>query len=110
MKDNVKMMLDKEERDILHKLELVDTLQRLGVSYHFENEIKTILEKVYNHYYKNDIKWCKEDLYATALKFRLLRQHNHNVPQGTYVVESLINSSIYLLSFIFMISKFFIYN
>lgn len=97
LKENVKMMLEYEaDGDMLHKLELIHTLQRLGVSYHFEAEIKSILDKVYNHYYVNNMKcYSKEDLYTTALKFRLLRQHNHNVPQGTYY------SSIHLFCFFF---------
>ncbi|WOG94910.1 hypothetical protein DCAR_0314207 [Daucus carota subsp. sativus] len=72
LKENVRFLLNKEDLDSLHKLELVDAIQRLGVSYHFEDEIKRILEAIYN----NDEKLNSQDLHATSLKFRLLRQHN----------------------------------
>ncbi|KAL6987028.1 lysase [Sarracenia purpurea var. burkii] len=78
LKEDVKILLDKLE-DSLDGLELIDDLQRLGVSYHFEEEIKRILERI--HINKED-KWSKEeDFLATALKFRLLRQYNYDVPQ-----------------------------
>ncbi|KAK2989404.1 hypothetical protein RJ640_000379 [Escallonia rubra] len=75
-------MLDKVEEP-LDKLQLIDTLQRLGVSYHFEVEIKGILESIYNKKYGSD-KWNKDDLYAIALEFRVLRQHGFNVPQEVF--------------------------
>ncbi|KAM7500246.1 hypothetical protein LguiA_024660 [Lonicera macranthoides] len=67
------MMLNDQVEDPVRKLELIDTLQRLGVYYHFEVEIKRILESITDNYYSSsDIRWNAEDLYATALKFRLL--------------------------------------
>ncbi|KAF7148595.1 hypothetical protein RHSIM_Rhsim03G0006700 [Rhododendron simsii] len=78
LKEDVKKMLT-EVADPLDGLEIIDDLQRLGVFYHFEEEIKRVLESIYN---------CKRDgneegLHATSLKFRLLRQHGYDVPQGT---------------------------
>ncbi|KAF8409091.1 hypothetical protein HHK36_005164 [Tetracentron sinense] len=64
----------------LARLELVDVLQRLGLAYHFEEEIKRTLETVYT----SSNKWSKEDLYATSLHFRLLRQHGYQVPQEVF--------------------------
>lgn len=74
-----------ETEGLLEQLELVDTLQRLGVSYHFEHEIKKILKNVHvkNLRHGNEIdrkRW--ENLYATALEFRLLRQHGFSIAQG----------------------------
>ncbi|KAM4069788.1 hypothetical protein ACB094_12G116100 [Castanea mollissima] len=60
-----------------HQLELIDILLRLGISYHFEGEMKRILEALYNDDHNGDT-W-KENLYATALKFRLLRQHEYRM-------------------------------
>ena len=74
------MMLHKV-MDPLEQLELIDTLQRLGLSYHFESETKRILEGLYNNNHGGDL-WKKENLYATALKFRLLRQHGYSVSEG----------------------------
>ncbi|KAL7105814.1 hypothetical protein ACP275_07G069200 [Erythranthe tilingii] len=51
---------------------LVDTLVRLGLAYHFETEIEEKLEQIY----KEDEEF---DLFTTALRFRLLRQHRHQV-------------------------------
>ena len=73
------MMLDKGV-DPLEKLELVDTLQRLGLSYHFQNETQRILESIRDDQRK--VLWKKDKLYATALEFRLLRQHGYKVTQG----------------------------
>ncbi|GFS37475.1 terpene synthase-like sequence-1,8-cineole [Actinidia rufa] len=80
LKEDVKIMLDKVV-DPLDGLELIDDLQRLGVFYHFEGEIKRVLESIYNN--KCD-KWNNDDLHATALKFRLLRQHGYNIPQEVF--------------------------
>ncbi|KAG6675452.1 hypothetical protein I3842_15G102500 [Carya illinoinensis] len=74
----------------IKQLELIDTLQRLGVSYHFEDEIRRILENKHNTHHNGDI--CeKHSLYATAVEFRLLRQHGYDVPQGTF--KSFINEN-----------------
>ncbi|KAE9448209.1 hypothetical protein C3L33_19901, partial [Rhododendron williamsianum] len=72
LKEDVKKML-KEVVDPLDGLEMIDDLQRLGVFYHFEDEIKRVLESIYNNN-KHD-KWNEDDLHATSLKFRLLRQY-----------------------------------
>ncbi|KAL6312510.1 hypothetical protein AAG906_033287 [Vitis piasezkii] len=71
----------------LGQLELIDVLQRLGIYYHFKDEIKRILNSIYNQYNRAE-EWQRDDLYATALKFRLLRQHGYDVPQGVAVCFS----------------------
>ncbi|KAK8559875.1 hypothetical protein V6N13_016608 [Hibiscus sabdariffa] len=77
----VRMMLEKamEPRE---KLELIDTLQRLGLSYHFQNEIKRILEGIRSD--EGESSWKKGNLYATALEFRLLRQQGYKVTQEAF--------------------------
>ncbi|KAK1429340.1 hypothetical protein QVD17_11548 [Tagetes erecta] len=84
LKDAVKLMMIREMGNPLSTLELVDDLQRLGISYHFENEIRNILEVIYNTYYKTYDKWNKIDLNLKALGFRLLRQHGYQVPQEIF--------------------------
>nr|AAM62867.1 unknown [Arabidopsis thaliana] len=85
LKQEVSKMLNETE-GLLEQLELIDTLQRLGVSYHFEQEIKKTLTNVHVknvRAHKNRIdrnRWG--DLYATALEFRLLRQHGFSIAQG----------------------------
>ncbi|XP_030935390.1 myrcene synthase, chloroplastic-like isoform X2 [Quercus lobata] len=82
LKEQVRMMLHKVV-DPIEQLELIDILQRLGISYHFEGEIKRILEGLYNNIdHGSDIDtWKTKNLYAIALKFRLLRQHGYIVSQ-----------------------------
>lgn len=77
----VKKFLE-EETDWLRQLKLIDDLQRVGVSYHFDDEIERILNCIYleKKFFKNE----ERDLHSTALAFRLLRQHGLKVSQGTY--------------------------
>lgn len=76
MKTYVKGLFGEEIKDDpLEKLEFIDAVQRLGLQYHFDAEIKHVLALIY-------VKPISNDLYATALQFRLLRQHGHNVHQG----------------------------
>ncbi|KAA8524546.1 hypothetical protein F0562_010969 [Nyssa sinensis] len=80
MKDEVKCMIN-EATDPLAKLELIDAVQRLGLKYHFETEIKNGVDFIYKD--RSDA-WLYDDLYATALRFRLLRQHGYNIPQEVF--------------------------
>ena len=73
-------MLNDRNMKPLDQLEIIDNLQRLGLSYHFEDEIYSIMNIIYG---KNSEKSSKRDhLYAKALEFRLLRQHGFNISQG----------------------------
>ncbi|XP_015881067.3 myrcene synthase, chloroplastic [Ziziphus jujuba] len=81
LKENVKVMLEKEV-DPIAQLEQIDVLQRLGLAYHFEDEVENILKRVYHTNFGNGT-W-KNNLYATALAFRLLRQHGYSVPQEVF--------------------------
>ncbi|PON37415.1 Squalene/phytoene synthase [Parasponia andersonii] len=83
LKEEVRVMVKKAEDDPLSLLEHIDILQRLGLSYHFENEVKGILQEIYDNYHSNDV-WKKNNIYATALEFRLLRQHGYWVPQDIF--------------------------
>ncbi|RYQ95635.1 (-)-alpha-terpineol synthase-like isoform X2 [Arachis ipaensis] len=81
LKEEVRMMLCEVENHV-HQLELIDILQRLGVAYHFKDEIKSILDNIYNMEIFN----TKKILYATALQFRLLRQHGYDISAGQWQV------------------------
>ncbi|KAK2988038.1 hypothetical protein RJ640_011301 [Escallonia rubra] len=81
IKEDVKGLINGVMEVPLAKLELIDTVQRLGLKYHFEEEIKKALDVVYND---NNDAWFDESLYATALRFRLLRQHGYDVPQDVF--------------------------
>ncbi|KAK7342587.1 hypothetical protein VNO80_25542 [Phaseolus coccineus] len=67
------------------KLNFIDSVQRLGVSYHFEHEIDTLLCQIYNISTKdNNIIAHSDHLYHTALLFRLLRQHGYRISSGIF--------------------------
>ncbi|XP_010545504.1 PREDICTED: (E)-beta-ocimene synthase, chloroplastic-like isoform X2 [Tarenaya hassleriana] len=84
LKEDVRKMLVETEASI-EQLELIDALQRLGISYHFEREIGDILTEIHNVEGKGFDKGGKtEDLHATALKFRLLRQHGLSISQDVF--------------------------
>lgn len=70
-----------ETVNTLAKLELIDSMQKLGVANYFEEEINEALSTLLSTKYENPT--IEEDFYATALCFRLLRQHGYNVSQGT---------------------------
>ena len=82
LKEPVRMMLHKVV-DPLEQLELIDTLQRLGLSYHFESEMKRILGGLYNNDHCGNTR-KEENLYVKALKFQLLRQHGYKVSEGNF--------------------------
>ena len=58
------------------QLTFIDAVQRLGVAYHFEEEIEKELGDIYDNYHDSD------DLYFVSLQFRLLRQQGYNVSCG----------------------------
>ncbi|CAK9316326.1 unnamed protein product [Citrullus colocynthis] len=81
----VKMMLNQKllVGDSLKVMEVVDELQRLGLSYHFQIEINQILESINEKFHNggetSELK--DKSLYATALYFRISRQHGYHIPQ-----------------------------
>jgi len=77
LKEKVRMMFNKMENEF-DQLEFIDVLQRLGVAYQFNNEIRNMLDNIYN----SQTSKLKNNLYATSLKFRLLRQHGYNISTG----------------------------
>ncbi|KAL8162565.1 hypothetical protein V2J09_014054 [Rumex salicifolius] len=64
-------------------LSLIDAIQRLGIAYHFEEEIEKELARVFarfhdpNHHDHDDS--YEDDLSLVSLRFRLLRQHGYNI-------------------------------
>ncbi|KAK7257308.1 hypothetical protein RIF29_31181 [Crotalaria pallida] len=71
--------------DPIEKLKLIDTIQRLGISYHFENEIEAILGDIHkNNTPFTNVNDEDGDLYIIALCFRLLRQQGYNVSCGIF--------------------------
>ncbi|KAJ8765445.1 hypothetical protein K2173_014567 [Erythroxylum novogranatense] len=83
LKEDVRAMLGNKKTNRLDQLELIDTIQRLGVDYVFENEIRTVLERIYEDKKQSNAS-SNNDLYTEALEFRLLRQHGFKVPQEVF--------------------------
>ncbi|KAL8255775.1 hypothetical protein R6Q59_030842 [Mikania micrantha] len=65
-------------------LNLIDDLQRLGISYHFTREISNVLENIYSKCFKNHEEWNKMDLNLKSIGFRLFRQHGYSIPQEIF--------------------------
>ncbi|XP_058114086.1 alpha-terpineol synthase, chloroplastic-like isoform X2 [Magnolia sinica] len=63
------------------RLELIDVLQRLGLAYLFESEIREALDAISNG--ENEVKIDK-DLNDTALHFRVFRQYGFEVSQDVF--------------------------
>ncbi|KAL1817534.1 hypothetical protein ACET3Z_020108 [Daucus carota] len=71
LKDDVKRLIHAETDDPLAKLELLDTVQRLGLNYRFQNDVKQAVDVIYNDISDESL---SDDLYTTALQFRMLRE------------------------------------
>ncbi|XP_042494139.1 (-)-germacrene D synthase-like isoform X1 [Macadamia integrifolia] len=78
LKEEVRRMLMADANDPSKKLNLIDSLQRLGVAYQFEEEIEELLEKMHDALPVDGLDGCSH-LYTIALWFRLLRQQGYNV-------------------------------
>nr|WKC16864.1 terpene synthase 3 [Freesia hybrid cultivar] len=81
LKEAVNHLLYKETK-LEDKLELIDALQRLGLSYQFEEEIKIILGSISIKNVSTD----PNSLHATALLFRLLRENGFQISQENFNV------------------------
>ncbi|XP_030943830.1 (-)-germacrene D synthase-like [Quercus lobata] len=79
LKEEVQRMLMAPIDNLLEKLELIDAIQRLGVSYHFEDEIDEVLQQIHRYHYTCDVQESDDALYTIALHFRLLRQQGYNI-------------------------------
>ncbi|KAK9031350.1 hypothetical protein V6N11_032733 [Hibiscus sabdariffa] len=74
LRENVKAMFV-EAQEELAKLELIDIIRKLGLGDLFAEETQKALQAVVSSEKKN--KNGEEDLYVTALRFKLLRLHGY---------------------------------
>ncbi|KAG0522678.1 hypothetical protein BDA96_07G058300 [Sorghum bicolor] len=77
LKEEVRKML-KAANEVKNILELIITLQRLGLDNHYENEINGLLSFVYNSGYDD------KDLNLVSLRFYLLRKHGYYVSSDVF--------------------------
>ena len=92
-------------------INLINTLERLGVSYHFDKEIEATLD----HIHSNSIFEEDHDLCAVALHFRVFRQHGYNISCGKSINRSIyclyLSTKFSAMAFFFLSrSKFVIYS
>ncbi|KAJ8485843.1 hypothetical protein OPV22_018328 [Ensete ventricosum] len=71
------------KKGIEDQLQLIDHLQQLGVAYHFKEDIKDALGTIYGSMEEVNM-LLKDNLHATALMFRLLREHGFAVSEGLF--------------------------
>ncbi|XP_057812101.1 bicyclogermacrene synthase-like [Salvia miltiorrhiza] len=76
LKEEVKGELNEASNDVVRLLKLVDAIQRLGIEYHFEEEIHPALSHIFLHFCNDEHDY---DLYTTTLAFHLLRQHGYTI-------------------------------
>ncbi|XP_030478491.2 germacrene-A synthase-like [Cannabis sativa] len=62
-----------------NQLKIIDVVERLGLSYHFETEIENKLQCIYNKINIDD-----EDLHHVSIRFRLLRQHGFTISSDIF--------------------------
>lgn len=89
-KEEVRQIIrDSSSSDLPLKLELIDTLQRIGLDYHYEKEIGELLCSVH------DAQGEDCDLETAALRFYLLRKHGYHISPGKaskqYLLAQYIN-------------------
>ncbi|XP_019167988.1 PREDICTED: vetispiradiene synthase 3-like [Ipomoea nil] len=81
LKEQVRSMLVRiRSSKLAEKLNFIDIIERIGISYHFHSEIDEILKEIYNA----NLKFHGDDLCTCALMFRLLRQHGYNISSGIF--------------------------
>ena len=64
------------------KIKFINTLERLGVSYHFEKEIEKLLQQMFDAHAKFQDNIQDFDLFTLGVYFRILRQHGYKISCG----------------------------
>nr|XP_043621321.1 (E)-beta-farnesene synthase-like [Erigeron canadensis] len=80
------LMIKASDEFMQHKklIELIDAVQRLGIAYHFEEEIDKALKHIYVTYGEQWVYNIK-DLHSISLWFRLLRQQGFNISSEIFM-------------------------
>jgi len=79
-KEEVRKTFQSSSNNISQKINFIESLQRLGISYHFEREIDEALEQIHDNLTKNKETTIEEGgLHFLGLVFRLLRQKGYHI-------------------------------
>lgn len=76
-----------DHKPLKEQLCLIDSIERLGVGYHFDKEILDALRRIHEMSDSSS----SDDLFLTSLRFRLLRQHGFRVSCGMCIFTSQAN-------------------
>nr|ANB66347.1 terpene synthase 2 [Camellia sinensis] len=82
LKEEVRAMIGDEDVNPSTTLELIDDIQRLGLSYHFEEDNRRALNRIM--FVQGTNVRLEKGVHATALYFRLCRQHGFEVSQDVF--------------------------
>ncbi|KAA8524552.1 hypothetical protein F0562_010975 [Nyssa sinensis] len=80
--EEARIMIGDEDAKPLTIIELIDDIQRLGLGYHFEKDISKALDRIMS--LKGSNVRAEKNVHATALRFRLLRQHGYAVSHDVF--------------------------
>ncbi|XP_016169327.1 probable terpene synthase 2 [Arachis ipaensis] len=84
LREEVRVQLS-SDNDILQKLNIIDSIQRLDISYHFEHEIEKAINQIYINFTNNKFIIPKEGgIHFHALLFRLLRQKGYQISSDIF--------------------------
>ncbi|CAI9756556.1 unnamed protein product [Fraxinus pennsylvanica] len=81
LKDVRELFKSEEFDNQIESLMLVDAIQRLGVDYHFQEEIEAVLQR---HYMEATTSFDGYSLHDLSLFFRLLREHGFFIPADIF--------------------------
>ncbi|XP_042446664.1 terpene synthase 10-like [Zingiber officinale] len=83
LKNQTSKLMEEKKGQLEEQLQLIDHLQQLGVAYHFKDEIKDTLRGFHASF--GDIgSQLKDNLHASALLFRLLRENGFSVSEDIF--------------------------
>ena len=77
--------------DSVEMVNLIDTIEHLGIGYHFKRDIYEALGQLH------DAKLVNYDLHHVATRFRLLRQHGFNASSGN--IQLISSEVIFRINF-----------
>ncbi|KAK8921852.1 Terpene synthase 10 [Platanthera zijinensis] len=96
LKEDMRHLIhDDKQKDSVELLELVDNMRRLGVSYHYESEIKNLLRSISSSLLVSLEN--KKNMHASALLFRLLREYGFQVQKCADILLNSIKNESWIL-------------